>query len=201
MTAVRRVIGDLAGRRFGKLVVESLAVRHPRKKWNCVCDCGAKHVARQNNLISGDARSCGCGHMYKHGCSSRAVGLTAEYIAWQNMKRRVRTRETYRGVTICKRWRKFVNFLADMGKRPSPELSLERKNNRGPYAPWNCTWATRSEQQNNRSGNVFLTLRGRRLTLTQWARETGLTVSCLRKRLQLGWDPGTAVFTPAKKVA
>jgi hypothetical protein len=54
-----------------------------------------------------------------------------------------------RGITVCKRWLKFENFLADMGERPD-NLSIERKNNDGPYRPDNCKWATQKEQANNK---------------------------------------------------
>jgi hypothetical protein len=38
----------------------------------------------------------------------------------------------------------------DMWPRPSDEHTLERKDNERGYCPGNCTWATRSEQSQNR---------------------------------------------------
>jgi len=56
-----------------------------------------------------------------------------------------------RGIKVCKRWLKYENFLADMGKRPNAEYSLERVNTNLGYKPSNCRWATRSEQQKNKT--------------------------------------------------
>ncbi len=54
-----------------------------------------------------------------------------------------------RGIKVCDQWRKFVNFYADLGPRPSPKHSLDRKDNDGNYEPGNVVWATPAEQMQN----------------------------------------------------
>jgi len=52
-------------------------------------------------------------------------------------------------VVIASRWlgeRGFENFLADLGKRPSPKHSLSRFLDMGNYEPGNVVWATHAEQ-------------------------------------------------------
>ena len=78
------------------------------------------------------------------------------YSSWAAMITRcsnpkIREWEHYggRGITVCERWLKFENFLADMGEKPA-ELTLDRIDNDGNYEPGNCRWATRSDQIRNR---------------------------------------------------
>lgn len=92
----------------------------------------------------------------RHGESSR-THRSPEYTAWQNMRARC-LRPAHpkyadyggRGITIDPRWDSFEAFLADIGRRPGPDYSLDRIDNDGCYGPGNLRWATRPEQQRNR---------------------------------------------------
>jgi hypothetical protein len=61
-----------------------------------------------------------------------------------------------RGIKVCARWRYGENgktgfqcFLADLGKKPTPQHSIDRVNPNGNYEKSNCRWATWSEQRRN----------------------------------------------------
>jgi len=53
-----------------------------------------------------------------------------------------------RGITYCKRWESFENFLDDMGERPKGK-TLDRIDVNDNYEPDNCRWATAKEQAAN----------------------------------------------------
>jgi len=83
---------------------------------------------------------------------------TPEYRSWQMMKNRclnpnARDYAYYggRGIKVCRRWQEsFAAFLEDMGRRPTPAHTLDRKHTDKNYTPSNCRWATRKEQSRNR---------------------------------------------------
>jgi hypothetical protein len=55
-----REIGDLKGRRFGRLIALERAESEPggHTRWRCECLCGASKLVRASHLIAGAVRSC-----------------------------------------------------------------------------------------------------------------------------------------------
>lgn len=132
---------------------------------------------------------------------------TSEYMTWKSMRMRCTNpndkryaRYGGRGIKVCERWQSFKNFIADMGPRPSPEHSIERRDNDGDYSPVNCHWATAVEQANNVSRNRLLTFRGETMTLAQAVRVSGtpFCASRVRWRLEKGWPVEAALFATSK---
>lgn len=170
---------NLVGRRFGRLIVSVLShVKHPGTVyWKCSCDCGKESVASTWDLCLGHTKSCGC---LRHESRNKTHGMgdSTEYRIWCGMKSRCFNKRDVafahyggRGISVCPRWRSsFEAFLADMGMRPSPNLSLDRIDNGGNYEPENCRWATRKQQLQNTRRSTFATYRGIRLPSSEWAR-------------------------------
>lgn len=168
--AATRELRDLTGQRFGRLTVIELAPKPWRgasSDWLCRCDCGAETIGCSGSLVRGITRSCGCIRRERITAANTTHGLvgTAEYQSWSAMKARCTNsndpaypRYGGRGISVCDRWQKFENFLADMGPRPggnaipwSERTTLDRIDNDGNYEPGNCRWADWATQRTNKS--------------------------------------------------
>ena len=60
-------IHNLTGRKFGYLLAVKEAEPYinvtscrKERQWHCLCACGNDKIIRQNSLLAGKTRSCGC---------------------------------------------------------------------------------------------------------------------------------------------
>lgn len=156
----------MEAKKYGRLT--ALGEAKQRKQYRmmlCQCDCGNVVTCRRSHLRSGATKSCGCllndknRERQTHG---EAANKSPEWRTWVGMRKRclTETDKAYRhyggrGINICARWSAFENFLADMGRKPSPDHSIDRIDNDGNYEPGNCRWATRLEQSRNKRTTIL----------------------------------------------
>jgi hypothetical protein len=127
---------------------------------------------------------------------------TPEYRIWTDMHTRCSNPKFKdfryyggRGIAVCERWKSFSNFFADMGQRPSPRHSIDRRDSDGPYAPENCRWATSAEQANNKSTTILITIGGVTKPLAEWCAQRGVKRQTAWLRFKSGVR-GAALFAP-----
>lgn len=139
------------------------------------------------------------------GAPHNGYSKTLIYKAWWTMRERCSSPTSQkwhlygaRGIRVCERWRKFVNFLADMGERPSPMHTIDRIDPNGNYEPSNCRWATQTEQQRNRRNNFIVEFNGERMCIAEWAERTGIKQGTLGYRIRSGWSIERALTEPVR---
>lgn len=183
-------VHDLTGQRFGRLTVIGIHDINTRKTyWVCQCDCGNMKIARSDQLLAGNTRSCGCmkreqdkknlvnPNMQKTAEAGFKRGQTRLYTIWQNMRKRCNNphdarydRYGGRGIKVCDEWDNdylaFHKWALENGY--AEDLTIDRIDNDGNYCPENCRWATNMEQARNKSTNIKITIGNSTRTLTEW---------------------------------
>jgi hypothetical protein len=154
---------DLSGKKIGRLSVIKRVFTRPRATmWLCVCECGKEKIVDGTHLKKGVILSCGClcleinskrwkGNKltYKHGLTNHPLRAI-----WKAMIDRCRNPNNKffknyggRGIIVCEEWMtsmpKFVEWALANGWIKG--LSIDRRDNDGPYNPINCHWITISE--------------------------------------------------------
>jgi hypothetical protein len=188
------------GERYGRWTVieRTQGGSHPR--YVCRCECGEEREVFALNLKNGQSTNCGCEGRRRQAAAVTRHGGTGspEHRTWIAIHQRCTNtsdpawhRYGGRGISVDPRWNDFATFFANMGLRPGPGYSIERRDNDGNYTPENCHWATRLEQARNRSTSRRISYNGETKTVAEWAESTGINVETLRGRLRRGvafWD-------------
>lgn len=176
-----------------------------------------------NKLKTGETKSCGCLRRETasaNGKTNRVHGEaihgkeTPEYKAWI-IRRSLTTNPAFvnyqgRGIKLCKGWwDSYPAWLAAVGRRPSPQHSIDRIDNNGHYScgqceeclngwPMNVRWATSTEQLRNTRSNKLITINGETLCQAEWAERFGLSQSSLSARLRRKWPIERIVSQPMR---
>lgn len=138
--------------------------------FECACDCGNTKVAIGQNLRSGNTKSCGCLRISKPSNKTHGMTGTPEFRSYRHMLSRCFNENVERfphyggrGITVCDEWRGnggFDRFIEHIGKRPSPQHSLDRIDADGNYEPGNVRWALPAEQMRNRQNAIKIIYEG-----------------------------------------
>ena len=202
---------NMTGRVYSRLtVIDYAGKKSGHYYWDCICKCESRRIVDGGDLRSGHTQSCGCYQKERTSEATTTHGMrsTPEYESWAHMKARCynKSGKDYirygaRGITVCDRWRNsFENFYADMGDKPSPDLSIDRIDNNGNYSIDNCRWATKREQAINRRMRCTNTSG---ITGVYWKKETNKWASAINingKQTHLGYftDKAEAIATRLK---
>lgn len=189
---------QLSGARFGRLTVSHRVWpnMNGNTRWVCICDCGMEVTitAIQLRRSRGSSESCGCLRRDRTVEAVRTHGKsrTPVYTAWHGMMRRCHddSRPDYhryggRGILVCEHWKTFENFYQDMGDPPKG-MTLERKDNDGPYSSDNCKWATRAEQGANTSRVRRVIIGGVEMSLKAACEKIGIKPATAYMRIHRG---------------
>jgi hypothetical protein len=106
-----------------------------------------------------------------------------EAIAHRNMLVRSKSQ-------VNTRFRKFADFLFEVGPKPFPKATLDRIYNSDPeYAPGKVRWADAHTQSNNRStSRLFDDPDGNQYTVAQLAKRQNVSPNAIHQRLRRGWS-------------
>lgn len=153
-----------------------------------VCICGVVKEYKFSSIACGDTQSCGC---YKKDATSKRMkthGLTDHplYDVYKKIISRCydendKAFKNYgaRNIEVWKDWVDdfmcFYNWCIENGWKEG--LSVERIDNDGNYAPYNCKLATSGEQSRNRRNTRNFTAFGETKCLFDWGKDSRCVVS------------------------
>lgn len=204
---------DYTGQRFGKLVVLGLSEKRGKsghKYYRCLCDCGKEKDISASHLVTGASKSCGCGVLLalKKRNTTHGMSRSRLFTIWMGMKRRCMNpnEKSYvyyggRGISICDEWK--ADFMAfhdwSVNNGYAENLSIDRIDSDGNYEPSNCRWVPLSEQNRNKRDNHLVTINGKTQLMSDWCKESKVSMTTVYERLRKGYKIEDALFAPDQR--
>jgi hypothetical protein len=198
---------DLTNEKFGRLTVLQHVGKNgtTRHHFLCRCDCGKQRIVDGNSLRNRRTFSCGCWAKEKKTKHGGYIGrkpspeLHTYYTAKDRCNNpRCKDYRNYGGRGIEFRFASFLEFLAEVGERPSPQHSLDRINNDGHYEPGNVRWVLIVTQARNKRTNRMIRIGGTEMCVSEWALRNKLRPNAVFLRLMNGWCEECAVTLPSR---
>lgn len=199
---------DIAGNRYGLLTALSFKAKDTRNRhlWLCLCKCGNKRICRKDALLNGSATRCfNCLTVMRAKQAREDKPRTTHgmyYTRFHGIYRSIlqrcadKTQKYYGAKGIKSLWRDFEHFKADMYESylkhveefGEKDTTIDRRKSNRNYYKENCRWATKKEQSINRPNIRYLTFRGERLHMAEWARKQDIDLKLIHSRIKKGWS-------------
>jgi hypothetical protein len=199
---------NLTGQKFNYLTALGFAGKKARhSRWYFECDCGTIRDVVGASVTSGRTKSCGC-HKQKLTRERRekhGMSRTPTYMSYRAAKGRCENPkdskyQNYGGRGVKFLYQSFEEFFADMGERPSRDMTLDRIDTNGNYGPGLCRWASRRTQAHTRNDSVRITVEGKTVILASLyspQEPANKKHNAARRIKKFNWPVMAALFAPA----
>lgn len=202
-------INIIPGDKYGRLtIVREISLARTERHFECLCICGKTGLYRLSSLRNGHVKSCGCLRKDTNikNNSTHCSCKTRLYSIWSKMKDRCYNKKSRgyayygsRGIKVCDEWLEFSSFQKwALTNGYSDHLTIERNDFNEMYCPENCRWIPQSEQPKNSRHNVFVTINGESICLSDAIRKIGISRTHFYRRLK-STSLKEALLTPVKK--
>ena len=177
--------------------------------WYALFECPycEKHFkASASNVMSGRQRSCGCakGMLMVQTKGTHGASRTRLYRVWSHIKERCdnqncREYKWYGGRGITYEFDSFEEFRDyALSHGYTDDLTCERIDVNGNYAPGNITFIPPKLQARNTRRNVMITYKGLTLCAAEWAEILRINQDTITARIRRGWTTEKALETPVE---